>query len=246
MYDADHYHQPFFAPFRYWNIRGHEGIVLHSFFAIPVLMNFAAIEKHDTECLKSDAFENVYLGRNFFNCGGIHVVQNSDEFGILSLTPIAVKQGAAAEAKQGHPSWLSEFLYRCSIRGSLAFFARRNRDGLKRNLFRDSVSWHAFDIDESWRNEEGRISRHLDNLVHDYYASDPQSLTFPLRISLNPRYLIYDLIVFCYMTPAVQIPIHYAIVIGKALIGNPEEQALIKSRLGRIWRAAQGAFGLSQ
>jgi hypothetical protein len=246
MYDADSYHQPFFAPFRYWNIRGHEGIVLHSLFAIPVLMNFAAIKKHDTECLKSDAFENVYLGRNFFDCAGVHVVQDSDEFGILSLTPMAVKRGSPTEVKQRHARWLSKFLTHCSIRGSLAFFARRNRDGLKRNLFRNSVRWHAADIDESWRDEEGRISRHLDNLVHDYYASDPQSLTFPLRISPNPHYLFYDLIVFCYMTPAIQIPVHYAIVIVKALIGNPEQQALIKSRVARIWRAAQRAFGLSQ
>jgi hypothetical protein len=246
MYDVNRYQQPFFAPFRYWNVRGHEGIVLHSFFAIPVLMNFAAIEKHDTECLKSDAFENVYLGRNFFDCGGVHVVQDSDEFGILSLTPTAVRQGSLTEAKQRHAGWLSEFLTRCGIRGSLAFFARRNRDGLKRNLFRNSVRWHAADIDEKWGNEEDRITRYLDNLMHDYYESDLQSRTFPGRISLNPRYLPYDLIVFCYMTPAVQIPIHYAIVIVKALTGNPEQQALIKSRFARIWRAAQSAFELLQ
>jgi hypothetical protein len=245
IYDVDCHHQPFFTPFRYWKIRGNEGIILHSFFAIPVLMNFAAIEKHDTECLKLEAFENVYLGKNFFNCGNVHVVQDSDEFCILSLTPAAVRQGRVADIEDSHASWLSKFLRRCSIRGSLAFFARNNRDGLKRNLFRNSVRWHVADVDENWYNQEESISQYLDVLVRDYYTNNPQSLTFPRRISLNPRYLLYDLVVLCYMTPAIQIPIHYVTVFVKALTRNSQHQALIKSRLASLWRAAQG-FGSSQ
>jgi hypothetical protein len=240
IYDVDCYHQPFFAPFRYWKMGDHDGIVLHSFFAIPVLMNFAAIEKHDTECLKYEAFENVYLGKNFFNCGDLHVVRDSDEFGILSLTPAAVRQGLPTKTEQGHTSWLSKFVRRCSIRGSLAFFARHNRDGLKRNLFQKSVRWHAADIDENWRKEEENISQYLDSLVHDYYVNDPQSLTFPRSISLNPRYLFYDLIIFCYTTSVIQIPVHYVAVFVKALTGKSVHQALIKSRLASVWRAARG------
>ena len=245
IYEADHGHQPFFAPFWYWRVQDHKGIILHSFFAIPVLLDYSAIDKHDTACLADDAFESVYLGRNFYACGGLHIVQDSDEFAILSLTPAAVMQGAAVPAARGRSTWFRDFIQRCSIRGSLVFFARRNRDALKRDLFRTPVRWHATEVDDVWRREEEDVSRLLDNAVGDYYAANSRDLRFPPLVSLNPRYLLRDLIILCHMTPMIAVPVYYTAVIIKAMAGYSEQQKLIRNRLLKIWRAAQTTFRVS-
>jgi hypothetical protein len=246
IYEANHAHRPFFAPFWYWRVQDHEGIILHSLFASPVLMDYSAIDKHDTACLDDDALENVYLGRNFYACGGLHIVQDSDEFAILSLTPAAIMQGAAVPTARGRLTWFRDFIQHCSIRGSLAFFARRNRDALKRDLFRTPVRWHATDVDDAWRCEEENVSRLLDNAVGDYYAANSRDLRFPPLVSLNPRYLLRDLIVLCHMTPMIAVPVYYATVIIKAMAGYSEQQKLIRNRLLKIWRAAQTTLRLSQ
>jgi hypothetical protein len=245
IYEADHGHRPFFAPFWYWRVQDHEGIILHSLFASPVLMDYSAIDKHDTSCLDDDVFENVYLGRNFSACGGLHIVQDSDEFAILSLTPAAIMQRPAAPAAGSRSTWLGDFIRRCSIRGSLAFFARRNRDAVKRDLFRTPVRWHAADLDDDWRREEESVSRLLDNAVGDYYATNSQNLRFPPPVSLNPRYLPRDLIILYRMTPMIAVPVYYATVIIKAVAGYSEQRKLIKDRLLKIWRATQATLRLS-
>src|ERR1700722_5388357 len=55
--------QPPLAPFRYWRLPDGNGIILHTFHGVPVLMDYGAIAHHDIACLEHSSFEDVYVAR---------------------------------------------------------------------------------------------------------------------------------------------------------------------------------------
>jgi len=177
---------PYVSPFRFWRIPGQDGIVLRSCFAVPLLMDFGSLDKHDTDCLDNDIFENVYVRRNFYRDGSMHVVQDSDEIAIVSLTPATVCQKVSS-----HPLFrmLAKFDPSGGVRASLGMYARRDLDPLKRDIFRHSIRWHAGELDQAWEQEEQRISALVDRIAGDYFSiADKKALhAFPSRLTMSPR-----------------------------------------------------------
>src|SRR5262249_61714840 len=55
----------------------------------PILMDYGIVDAHDVTCFSAGGFEEGYLQDNFYK-GRIHFVQDSDELGMLSLTPRSV------------------------------------------------------------------------------------------------------------------------------------------------------------
>jgi hypothetical protein len=148
--------QPPLAPFRYWRIPNQNGIFLHTFHGVPVLMDYGSIDDHDVACLEQDVFENIYVARNFASVGKSHVVQDSDEFCILSLTPAAVGQMSVTNpvnAIVGKSEGLSRIF---PIALSISYHSAGMP--LKRDLFRQSVRWHAGDMDAAALEEESGIA----------------------------------------------------------------------------------------
>ena len=187
--------QSFYCPFRFWMMSNGSGLLLHSFLMHPMLMDFSAIAVHDTACLDLAVFENIYLGRNFYECGGLYVVQDSDEFGILSLTLAAV--GTQLLPKSETPpkrGYLADFRTVYSIRASMRIYADRMQDRVQRDSFFIPVRWHSSDVDKEWEQEERRIAALLYRALGDCYGNSKDARPqFPRRWSLHPGRLACDL-----------------------------------------------------
>jgi hypothetical protein len=74
---------PWMPPLRLWRVG--DQLVIHSFVANPVLMNFAKLRKLNLRCVKHLAVENIFLDKNFRGCK-FGLVTDSDELSVCSLS----------------------------------------------------------------------------------------------------------------------------------------------------------------
>jgi len=191
IYEEDNVPLFQYSPFRFWRVPGGRGLILHTFFGVPVLMDYAVVADDHTACLEQNAFENVYVSTNFRDPRKIHVVQDADIFGWVSLTPTAVDFSVPRE-EFNHPKWVRKYVQLCKIRESMWFYAYRNRDVLKRHLFRLPMRWNIADLDQVWAKEEQRVGRLVWLAVGDYYrvSRPPHFDRFPSGIRFDPRLLL--------------------------------------------------------
>jgi hypothetical protein len=180
------------APFRYWRMPGERGILLHTLFGWPVLMDFKVVPADHTRCLDKDDWETAYISENFKHCGRIRVVQDSDEFSLLSLTPKAVTYSLADPNHEPRRSILRKEHDRlCGIRRSVEAYALGRQDAVKLGLFRLPIRWHSADIDSVWQKRERRIEREIKWAAGDYLSSSPRKpLTKESRSSFWRRALL--------------------------------------------------------
>lgn len=191
IYEAGHPSQPLIPQHQYWRVSGNRGHILRSYYGVPALMDYGAIINHDTNCLDEDIFEEIYVLRNFYLRGNIHVVQDSDEFAVLSLTPALVQRSAPLEAGSRPLSWWSQLI---RIRASMTYHVGIARNPLKRDIFRHPVRWHVGDLDRVWHQEEKRIEAFIHAGIGDYFrGADRHGKDFFPRISFNPLRLLIDL-----------------------------------------------------
>jgi hypothetical protein len=235
VFEEGHRHQPLYPPFRFWRVPDRNGIILHGFFGLPILMDFEAVSADHTDCLAHDDYESVYLGRNFSRCGGLHIIRDSDECGILSLTEMAINRTPPRRLNRFGSSWMPQVALLANLRKALERYTRPHRDLVRRDLFRTAVRWHADDLDETYSREEALITSIIDRAAGDYYAS---GYALPPRFTLNARYLPLDLVnvvqsIFRLLGGGV------AVALG-ALTGNREDANMIwrkisalRSRFGR-------------
>jgi len=228
VFDAGDTKAPYLAPFLFWRMPGHRGIILHTSHGVNVFMDYSAIDNHDLDCLDTATLEDVYVGRNFARCGGIYVVQDSDEFGVLSLTPAAVGQRHVPLQRAGH-GWFQKTTWCCDFRKAMAWHVGRARDAVRRQLFCTCIRIHVGDLDKVWKQEERRIEVLVDRAVGDYRNDGGRPSDFPSFPNLNPRYLPLDLILWYRANVRP-----YSIFIGKALAGDRREWARIGRRIGKI------------
>ena len=153
--------QPPLAPFRYWRLSRNKGIILHTFHGAPMLMDFGAVDHHDVACLEQNSFEDVYVALNFDN-KDFHVVGDSDEFCILSLTPVAIGQ-MTADGPRGSAIFEDGVVRRFLMAISISYHAAQMP--LKRLLFGHSIRWHAGDLDDTALGEERKISSLIERVI---------------------------------------------------------------------------------
>ena len=65
------YRQYFVPPHIFAGMPDSRGIVLHNFNGQLILMDFAAIEIHNVDCLAKGLFEDVYVDENFSAVPGL-------------------------------------------------------------------------------------------------------------------------------------------------------------------------------
>jgi hypothetical protein len=111
---------------------------------------------------------------------------------LLSITPKTTDHAARIPGKQR--SFVQrEFERLLDIRRSYQFYVLRNRDSIRRELFRLPARWHAQDLDAVWMKKERSVSRLLKRALGDYYkqsfAEDGQQWKRP---SFNWRTLFLD------------------------------------------------------
>jgi hypothetical protein len=178
-------------PFRFWRLDGGRGLILHTFFGLPVLMDFAVVPADHTACLDHSDFESAYLGRGYSLCK-LRVVTDSDECGILSLTPASVNRAEDRKifARSG-VRLMPQLALIADIRNSMMTYAPTPRDSIRRNIFRQSVRWHTRAIDDYWLEKEAQIEQLITRAAGDYYGNPP---SVPARFQSNLRYWLFDLI----------------------------------------------------
>jgi hypothetical protein len=184
-------HQPPLPPFRIWRVPGGRGIVLHTFFVIPVLMDYSVVPADHAACLDHDAIENVYAFTNFKNSRAVHVVRDSDEFVMLSLTPRATDHAVRMPPGKQPATLRRGYARLADIRRSYEFYVFRNGDTVRHELFRIPVCWHAHDIDQVWLKEERRLIRLFNWALGDYYSQTTNSREWK-EPAFNWRTLLFD------------------------------------------------------
>lgn len=181
--------QPFLPPFRYWRMPEERGILLHTFFGQPVLIDFGVVTADHTRCMDRGAFENVYISSNFSKSHAIRMVPDSDEFTVLSLTPeTSLMHARGASLQRSRTSLRRSYDQLCSIRRSFEFYALQNNDFVKGHLFPIPVRWHAQDLDAVWINNERRVGQLLELALKDYLRHGRESV----RPGWNWRTLLLD------------------------------------------------------
>ncbi len=190
IFEEDGHPLPSNSPFRYWRIPHGRGIILHTFYGGPILMDFEVVSDKHSECLEGGAFEDVYYNENFADCK-IHVIQDSDETCMVSLTPEKVNFSQAMTG-ESPPRWLQRYIQLSNIRESMWHHAGRKADVMRRDLFRMPIRFHTGNLDEVWEKEERRIDRLIYYAVGDYYSISrpPHIGCFPTKFSLDPRILL--------------------------------------------------------
>jgi hypothetical protein len=151
----------------YARVPGDRGIVLHTFHGQQILMDFGAIETHNTDCLANGLFEDVYLDENFAECRKIHIVRDSDEFGILSLTLEAV--GSFSSRRRVERSKLRQTVaLSWRLRTGLLYHTRENRYRIRRDIFLTPILWHGSEIDAAWIKKQAELGRIIEKTTADF------------------------------------------------------------------------------
>jgi len=189
VFEEGHPCQPLYPPFRFWRVPERNGIILHGFFGLPILMDFAAMPTDHADCLGHDDYESVYLGRNFSRRTRLYVIADSDECGVLSLTEREVNRSIPRISRRFGSRLMPHFALLANLRQNVSRYCRPHGDVVRRELFGHAVRWHADDLDEPYLREEKRIERLIDRAAVDYWSGRD----FPSRFSLQPRYLMLDL-----------------------------------------------------
>jgi hypothetical protein len=148
----------------WWRVPGEDGIVMHALSWSPLLLDYAAIGRHDTSVLANWTMDADYVYRNFGDGDGIYVVADSDEMMQVSWSPMANRpQSLEPSALKALPV-VGEWIKGAIVRGALksGFF-----DPLKQRMFFTPVRWHARDLSPAWHATEDRAARLLDRYVPD-------------------------------------------------------------------------------
>jgi hypothetical protein len=204
--------QPPNPPFRYW--RSQDGLILHSFFGTPVLIDFSCVPDNHTACLDNEhMFESTYLPRNFAGCKKIYVVRDSDEFALLSLT--GAEPGQQAKPVPGY------FRSICNIRQSHLIYTNDGKDPVRSAVSHGVTCWHGENKSLRLRRLERKVIRLLQESIGDYWRGEPS----------RRRRLLYEIV------PQIQL----AEVIG--CLGHPltlRQRAKLAqfTRLGNLVRHA--------
>ena len=226
IYDWDFKGAPALSAHRFWRVPGQRGLILRTFYGLPVLMDYGSIETHDVDCLERDIFENVYVRQNF-SAGGLYVVRDLDEFMLISLTPEAIGHRYIPRRLPG-PSWLQKLDREIGLRAAMNYFVGRTGDRLKGALFNSPMFWHAGDLDGVWEQMDLKISRLMRRLVGDYgLGRQATMICLPHHYSLRPLRLLGDL------NPNL---ISRLCIIGDAIKGRGDARSRIGTAIARRMR----------
>ena len=169
LYDHGRAPPPFASPFHYWRIPEGRGMILHTFYTpMLTLIDFAVVPPNHADCLDNCDIAKDYVSTNFTDRDHIGVVQDSDEWACISLTPRTVNWSPSPQTASYLPRWCSDLRWLSNMRESMRLYA--GDDATRRDLFRMPIRWHSGDRDAIWAREEERIRQLIDRAVGDYYA----------------------------------------------------------------------------
>lgn len=147
------------SPAAWWRVPGEDGVVLHCMSWAPVLLDYAAVARHDMSTLDDWTIDGDYLFKNVGTGAKLHVIQDSDELFLASWGPMSDRPfeplplfkskfgrilGAKLRAMQFQTSFHSPVF-----------------DPLKRQIFFLPVRWHSGPLNQKWTEIEGAAMSEL-------------------------------------------------------------------------------------
>jgi hypothetical protein len=179
-------------------------MVLHTFFAVPVLMDFEHVPSDHTDCLEKEAFENIYVRRNFAQCDNIEIIRDSDDFMMLSLTPSGVNW--SPDGKNNFSLGTDKYIRLYSLKASTDAYIHaacdclnnihQHCDSVRHALFRLPIRWHAGEVDDVWNVKEREIGRMIDGVLGMYNTSLNLSIDKGPSYSSARNLLNIDVVIF--------------------------------------------------
>jgi len=136
----------------WWHVPEENGVIVHSLNWAPMLIDYDAVEHHDSSTMDNWTIDGDYIHRNFGLNGKVHVVQDSDEMMLVSFGPLNVgPQSLAPRSKFATPfigKWMKELALHETLSNPIF-------DPLKQQIFTRPVYWHSRDINqEKWSTTE--------------------------------------------------------------------------------------------
>ena len=137
----------FFPPACWWRVPEEDGIIVHSLSWAPLLVDYDAVEHHDSSMMDHWTIDGDYVYQNFGLDGKVHVVQDSDEIMLVSWAPLSDREQPLKPKYWFTNRFIGEW-----AKGMVLYDTLRHPfiDLLKRNIFVRPVYWHARDINPKW------------------------------------------------------------------------------------------------
>ena len=148
----------------WWRVPGEDGIVVHSLSWAPVLVDYAAVDRHDTSTFDTWTLDADYVYRNFGTDAGVHVVTDSDELMLVSWAPLSDRPQRLSRSYlktlPGVGGWVKGAILRGAVTSGTF-------DPLKRRIFFLPVRWHSLDVTPRWAETERTAARTLRRYLGD-------------------------------------------------------------------------------
>jgi hypothetical protein len=144
------------SPAAWWRVPGEDGIVLHSLSWAPLLLDYAAVDDHDTSTFGHWTLDGDYLFKNSAKMKKLYLVQDSDDLFLASWAPLADRP--IKKTRFPFEKFMAGYFFQFSFNSN--FF-----DPLKRTYFFRPVRWHSKALNDRWDAVERRAIGELRRFV---------------------------------------------------------------------------------
>lgn len=144
----------------WWKSTNGDGILVHSLSWAPLMIDYAAVEKHDTSTMDNWTIDGDYVYKNFGVSKKVYISQDSDECMLISWAPLDDKPMSTEPRKILLYKFLSNWVKKVILYDT---YFNPVFDPLKRKLFLLPVRWHVNDLDNEWVLLENKAL----NLIED-------------------------------------------------------------------------------
>jgi hypothetical protein len=195
---------PYFSTFPvacWWHVPEEAGVLVHCLSWAPLLVDYNAIEHHDSSMLDNWTIDGDYVYRNFGLNGKVYVVQDSDEAMLISWAPMSDKEQSLEPIRNFGSPFIGRILKGLVLNST---YSNPVFDPLKQGIFFLPVYWHSKDINKNWdRAERKAVSVFqkflpIPNAMIAHHAvlmgNTTNLIMLPIRKSIMPAVKIHFLV----------------------------------------------------
>jgi len=153
----------------WWRVPDENGIVIHSLNWLPVLVDYAAVGRHDTSTFDTWTLDGDYVYRNFGDGADVHVVTDSDDLMLVSWAPLSDRPQSLSRSHLKTLPGVGPWVKGAILRGAMTC---GTFDPLKQRIFFLPVRWHTRDLTPAWPEVERRSAETLRRYLGDLAPSE--------------------------------------------------------------------------
>jgi len=142
----------------WWHVPEEDGVLVHCLSWAPLLVDYNAIEHHDSSMLDNWTIDGDYIYKNFGNSENVYVCYDSDEMMLVSWAPMNDRPQSLSPRNILKNKFLGNFIRKLIIYET---FNNKVFDPLKRKIFFNAVKWHSKDLNLTWNVIESKTKNIL-------------------------------------------------------------------------------------